>query len=380
MIRKYAPGSVILAITLIAGCGGEKSTVMQDDQRDLTGGLENDAPGFYSGRAINGYLRNARVWLDLNRDGVLDPGEPTALTGSGGTFRLDVSALDVPLTEQTPSNPDRDPRDYPLMLVALPGLTVDESRMVNGNEMTALVDRGFFMMAPPGIQVITPFTTLVETQRRLMGFSTGTTLSAQVSQASLKVRTALSKNLNPLIDYVPDADPLTQLYARTFTRYLRLQTPDATNALLGSAGCGQGACQAFPSDAVTVISRDLLRRGGDLLAVADAAVAAAGDNAAAVNVEGLALEPSPLALDDPSVLVRRTLDVPTTNSLNTPPPEQDRRSAEKFRSAEYSYHYDTAGRLIMLDVDGAYQPSATWLAEVANRGGAYRWAVASGWV
>jgi autotransporter-associated beta strand protein len=42
-------------------------------------------------KAISGYLDGASVYFDANRNGTLDPGEPTAVTGPDGSFAIDMS-------------------------------------------------------------------------------------------------------------------------------------------------------------------------------------------------------------------------------------------------------------------------------------------------
>mgnify|MGYP001236871008 CR=1 FL=1 len=121
----------------IAGCGDE-SDDLPVDGREFDGVTYSErAP--YQGRVIDGYLNNARVWLDLDDNGqytvgpveieldsgnthILEDGEPTVMSGPGGRFSMDVSALDVP-----PSiGANLDPRDYPLYALAIPGQTLEE--------------------------------------------------------------------------------------------------------------------------------------------------------------------------------------------------------------------------------------------------------------
>lgn len=104
----------------IAGCG-EESDELPVDGREFDGvTYSNRAP--YEGRVIDGYLNNARVWLDIDDNGqytagpveilldnghthVLESGEPTAMSGAGGRFSIDVSALDVPSSDGAGSGP-----------------------------------------------------------------------------------------------------------------------------------------------------------------------------------------------------------------------------------------------------------------------------------
>ncbi|MCK5863727.1 MAG: hypothetical protein KAG87_01140, partial [Marinobacter adhaerens] len=131
--------SVSVLYLALAGCG-EESDELPVDGRDFDG-VEYSEPAPYTGKVIDGYLNNARVWLDMDGDSQFTPGplvieldngaevtlasgEPTAMSGTGGRFTIDISELVLP-----PSvGPDLDPRDYPLHAVALPGKTLEETR------------------------------------------------------------------------------------------------------------------------------------------------------------------------------------------------------------------------------------------------------------
>ncbi|WP_242507178.1 hypothetical protein [Vibrio vulnificus] len=57
----------------LLGCGGGSSS--------SSGGSSSNS---YSVTAIDGYLQNAQVWLDLNKNFIWDANEPRATTGAGG--------------------------------------------------------------------------------------------------------------------------------------------------------------------------------------------------------------------------------------------------------------------------------------------------------
>jgi len=54
----------------------------------------------YSITAIDGYLRNAEVWLDLNRYSTKDFDEPSAMSGAGGVAEIDVTGVFILKTTQ----------------------------------------------------------------------------------------------------------------------------------------------------------------------------------------------------------------------------------------------------------------------------------------
>src|SRR5690554_6822062 len=159
----FLPVSVLFLA--IAGCGKE-SDELPEDGRDFDGVQYSD-PAPYTGRVIDGYLKNARVWLDMDGDSqyipgpmeyelasgrkvVLTSGEPTAMSGEGGQLTLDTSELVIELE----IGPNIDPRAFPLHALALPCNTVEQTR--SGD---AAVFRAFMLSAELGVRNITPLTT-----------------------------------------------------------------------------------------------------------------------------------------------------------------------------------------------------------------------------
>jgi hypothetical protein len=95
----------------------------------------------YSVKAIDGYLQNAQVWLDLDNDFELDDAEPNALTGDGG-----IATLSIPASI---TNPEQ----YQLIAKAIKSQTI--------NEDTGPVKMDYLMSAPAGQTNVTPLSTLV---------------------------------------------------------------------------------------------------------------------------------------------------------------------------------------------------------------------------
>ncbi|MEZ8194353.1 hypothetical protein [Vibrio cortegadensis] len=105
----------------------------------------------YSVTAIDGYLKNAQVWLDVDGDFQLDPDEPSAISGDGGKAVLDVS--------NTPN-----PENYAVIVKAIKGQTIDET--------TGPVLSDYVMSAPAGQTDVTPLSTLVHVKLESGTFST----------------------------------------------------------------------------------------------------------------------------------------------------------------------------------------------------------------
>ena len=140
---KYKNGLGLLlgsaAVLALAACGGggEGSTATP---------AENAPTGpTISGKAIDGYLENALVCLDMNGNNVCDAGEPSAVTDDNGSYSLAVSG-DMTgkrvLVQATTATKDK----------ARPGYTFPA-----GFSLSALVD------GTTG-QHVTPLTTMVIAQ------------------------------------------------------------------------------------------------------------------------------------------------------------------------------------------------------------------------
>ncbi|MEZ8644920.1 hypothetical protein AB6D52_09590 [Vibrio cyclitrophicus] len=126
----------------------------------------------YSITAIDGYLRNAEVWLDLNRNSTKDPDEPSATSGTGGVAELDVTGV-------------TNPQDYPVIVRAIAGQTEDEDQ--------GLVTTDYVMSAPPGEDKVTPLSTLVNVL--LEQSLTGSETSAELEQKKQQALTDVAQQL-----------------------------------------------------------------------------------------------------------------------------------------------------------------------------------------
>lgn len=121
---------LMIAPALLAGCGGSGSQGVEGTSSQLT----------YSGVVVDGYLQGATVFVDLNRNGVFDAGEPATTTDSNGQYSLKLPA-DV---------------YNPPVIVDVPATAVDAD---TGKQ----VGVAYRMAAPDGkFGVITPVTTMVK--------------------------------------------------------------------------------------------------------------------------------------------------------------------------------------------------------------------------
>ena len=136
-MKKNKKLSAFSLALVLAGCGGGGS----GEETSTPAPTPQPTFNSYDVTVIDGYLKNADIWLDINGNGLLDSGEPSATTGDGGRATL-----------QIPS--DIKAEDYAVVVIAKVGVTIDES-------LGRTIVSDFIMAAPPGEPVITPLSTLV---------------------------------------------------------------------------------------------------------------------------------------------------------------------------------------------------------------------------
>ena len=134
-----------LSIGLFA-CGGGESDGAESAKAPTP---VQPAEQSYSVTVIDGYLKDATVWLDINDNGLQDASEPTAQTGVNGIAELNLS-----------SNLNID--KYSVLAMAEAGKAYDET-------LEKLVERTFVLASPAGKNVITPLTTLIYIKQRESG-------------------------------------------------------------------------------------------------------------------------------------------------------------------------------------------------------------------
>ncbi|MBZ0334421.1 hypothetical protein [Marinobacter sp. AL4B] len=339
--------SVPLLTLMLVGCG-EESDQLPVDGRDFDG-VSYSKPTPYSGRVIDGYLRNARVWLDLDGDGqyskgpleivlanggtyTLANGEPTAMTAAGGRFDLDISEFDVPGA----LGKNLDPRDYPLYALALPGKTLEETR--NGEVAVA---RAYLMSASPGVTNVTPLTTLAR-YRAVVGKS----ISPELGTVSPE-RYAELNGLNLLKDYVLASDDRAHAYARALARFMASQIPDDYNAFLAKDG-REGKERFLSAESVRLLGISLVQNAAEVMQRVDAA--ASGGNYANVDPSALDLPVVPIELSNPVLLIGASIAAHSDRSSTLP-------ARDLSPSAELMFDYSEAGQLLSVSSQGCMDPS-----------------------
>ncbi|MDL0430652.1 hypothetical protein QPM17_05925 [Marinobacter sp. TBZ242] len=354
-MKRLLPISITLLITALAGCG-EESDEPPVDGRDFDAqGFSEPAP--YTGRVIDGYLHNARVWLDMDGDSQYTPGpmtiknqygteitlpngEPTAMSGEDGRFSLDISEL-----VQDPSvSPDIDPREYPLFAVTLPGQTLEQTRMGD----VPLKD-AYMLSAPPGVRNVTPLSTLVRLRREI-GVRDLTATTTELADAL--------GNVNLVSDYVKSGDHRAHAYARAFARFMASQFPETSARLLRN---GDGRERFMSEEGIFLLGVSFVRHALDVVKVVDEA--ASQGSYENIDVDELVLPEVRIELGDPVILERQT--VFARGEGDELPASMSNLSV----SAELVFDYSEDGRVESITAHGCMMPSLREMARLINAQG-----------
>lgn len=257
MNKPFLHGLLAAAALTLTACTDSTSDTMEVDEALNLNPNASDSES-YSGRVMDGYLQNALVWLDLNDNNLLDEGEPSARTQAGGQFTLDLSRVN----DERRAADERilDPRNYPLMVIAIPGETVEEA----GEEgQVAPISKGFFMMAPAGSSLVSPLTTLVKIQRDLTYPNSSRTDSEKVNtytkNAHNTVREYLGKPGNFLSNYQIAKNQQYASYAKSAAEMIRRNFPDTYDLALR-----QGVYGVINSDVTKQLGRLTLSKVSEL--------------------------------------------------------------------------------------------------------------------
>lgn len=191
-------------VALALGLTGALLLVGCDSGGDNPSSTGSTTATQYSVKAIDGYLRNAKVWLDINQDFLHDAeSEPSAITGEGGVALLDVSAI-----------PDY--QKYQIVVHAIAGETIDEDTINNSNPGGQVMQGSMVLSAPAGEANITPLSSMVN----LIMNKNPTALSDPEQYQQLKQQAA--NEAASLLGLDPDAlfddylDPATRNEKSTF--------------------------------------------------------------------------------------------------------------------------------------------------------------------
>ena len=192
--KKLSTLALVATAVLLAACGG--------------GGGGSGSANALTGVAVDGYLQGATVFMDMNRNGVLDAGEPSTVTDLNGRYALDYSGVTGAITG--------------LPVVVTGGVDSDTGFAFAG-KLSAPVD------AAKQAQVVTPLTTLVDAM-------VAQELAADISSAKQKVAAALGLTVDQL-----STDPVAAIvsnpgiYTTAVALQRSIQMLASANAVSGEA-------------------------------------------------------------------------------------------------------------------------------------------------
>jgi hypothetical protein len=192
----------------------------------------NVSPSKEAGVVVDGYIKGATLFRDLNNYGKLDAGEPTAVTGSDGKYSLDGTGGKI---------------------VVLPAGTLVNGVATGGVDISTNAALQKVLSAPAGATVVNPLTTIVAAK------VSATATAADIAAAEAQVATALGLTGTKLTSYDPiasasskvPADAATALAAQKaaaqVANILVAMTAAATGAGISAADAGNLAVTALAS-------------------------------------------------------------------------------------------------------------------------------------
>ncbi|WP_344806199.1 hypothetical protein [Allohahella marinimesophila] len=219
---------ILLALavtTVLAGCSDDSKkggSATLDPEDELPEG------NIFDGRVIDGYLRNAFVWMDLNGNNDYEVNEPSAETGKFGLFSFTEAQLAG----------IENPAAYPLLAFVESGKVVDEDLIAFNaatpeEEAPGLVLRSYTLKAPPGVRFITPFSTLTAAyinQQAEANAADPAYVPLDFRTAGTAVSALLELNTNLLRDYVAESEWRLHGYSKAITKALQAETEKLVEA------------------------------------------------------------------------------------------------------------------------------------------------------
>lgn len=325
----------------LAGCGGSDGHA---GRPEFDPDYNRPSTGSYNGKVLDGYLRNALVWIDLNNDRIQNENEPSTETGPGGRFSFTAEQLaDIAR-----------PNAYPLGVKVRAGVTVDE-------DTGLAVDRSYLLMAPPipayRERVVSPFSTIFMAEWQLPvtdedGNYVPPTEQELASGLQTAVNGAMKKlglSLNLGIDYVANDQPQLHIYAKALVRAMQ-------DYITEKAG---GNLDALSADEINALVRALANQGHWVIEAVDEA---AGENPSRESYRALSLNAIPpvnlqVLIDDPYRLWRKRIythpDAVAIGGLILPALEGNPPyTSASGLTQEQTYAYDGRSRLREINVWG----------------------------
>ncbi|WP_321390429.1 Ig-like domain-containing protein [uncultured Desulfuromusa sp.] len=186
------PLFALLSCCLLSACGGGGGGDSSATSKTVDDG-SSAVVTTLTGKIADGYLRDARVFLDRNNNRTYDNGEPTAQSTTGGAYTLEVNPGEGDL--------------YPIVAQVVAGQTIDE-------DTGTLVSNGYVLESSPGYwQFVSPLTTLVKLES-----DKNPSFSHQQAEISVRSQLGIIDSISLFSDYIEarsDGEALAAEYERT---------------------------------------------------------------------------------------------------------------------------------------------------------------------
>lgn len=166
----------LLSLLLLAACGGGGGGDTSVTSKAADSGSSSTVTTL-SGTVADGYLRDARVFLDRNKNRVYDNGEPMAQSTPGGAYTLEVNPGEGEL--------------YPVVAQVIAGQTIDEdtgAQVLNSYLLETLPGRWGF---------ISPLTTMVKLES-----DKNPSLSVLQTEIAVRSQLGIADSVSLFSDYV----------------------------------------------------------------------------------------------------------------------------------------------------------------------------------
>lgn len=190
---KFLKLSLCFFLLTLAACsgggGGDSDSTSRAADTELSStGTETTLTGVVA----DGYLKNARVFLDRNENHAYDNGEPTTFSGPGGHYSLTVNPGEGEL--------------YPVVVDVIAGETVDE-------DTGAPVTQGYLLESPPGRWAfISPLTSLVKIEQ-----DKNPSLTEQQAVLNVRSQLGVSDDVPLFSDYL-DTEGIAESFIEEYSR------------------------------------------------------------------------------------------------------------------------------------------------------------------
>lgn len=184
--------ALFVAAAITAGCGGSGS--MSDSSA---------AKSTISGAVADGYLVGAQVFQDINRNYILDAGEPNTTTDAKGEYVLTVD--------------QNDSQKHPIIALAIAGVTTDLDNPTQKIANSYVLSMHAVSVTPSAAGTVTGtvnnFISPISTQLREM-METGTYTKVEDAVTELRSKLGMPPTSNIMGNYIANQNSNMQLAAR----------------------------------------------------------------------------------------------------------------------------------------------------------------------